>query len=227
MTSPVRHVGALRGIRARGAGPSARSHDRYRRIALSAVSAIGARLFGAVAVLVSVPLVLDELGAERFGLWITMTSLVLILSFTDLGLGNGLINAIARANGRDDREAARACVSKPFFLLTAVAILVLVGFVVVAPHISWASLFNVSSPAAARDAGPAMYALFACLAVGIPLGIVQRVQIGYQEGFRASGWSAAGSVIALALIVVGVHLNAGLTWFVAAAVGGPLVAAGV
>ena len=44
--------------------------------------------------------------------------------------------------------------------------------VIVTPHVSWGRLFNVSSPAAARDAGPAMYALFACLAIGIPLGIL-------------------------------------------------------
>jgi O-antigen/teichoic acid export membrane protein len=177
--------------------------------------------------LISVPLVLGHLGAERFGLWITITSLILILSFTDLGLGNGLINAIAEADGRDDRESARVYVSNAFFLLAGIAVVVIVVFVVVAPHISWAGLFNISSAAAAREAPSATYALFACLAVGIPLGIVQRVQLGYQEAFWSSACSTAGSVCALGGIIAGVSLNAGLAWFVVAAAGGPLLASSI
>jgi O-antigen/teichoic acid export membrane protein len=201
----------------------ARSRDRYRRAAFTTLTAFGARAVGLVTMLVSVPIVLRHVGAEQFGLWVAITSLMTALSFTDLGLGNGLINAIAESNGRDDRPAARAYVSNALALLLCVAILAAVVFIALGQAVRWGNVFNVSTPRAADQASTAIEVLFACLLIGLPLGLVQRIQLGYQEAFWSNLWVASGSVLSLGAIVVVVHLHAGLTWLVAATVGTPLV----
>ena len=57
----------------------------------------------------------------------------------------------------------------------------------------------------------------------MPLGIVQRVQIGYQDGFRASAWTAGGSIVGLIGVLIGIYFQAGLPWLVFAMSGGPLL----
>ena len=59
---------------------------------------------------ISVPLVIGYLGSERYGMWITMSSLVAALGPLDLGIGLGLLTVVSDAHGRDDRAAARRAI---------------------------------------------------------------------------------------------------------------------
>ncbi len=94
-----------------------RSSERYRRVALTTASAGLTKLATALILFVSVPLTLSYLGPERYGLWMTIGSVVTLLSFSDFGIGNGLVNAISEAHGKQDRELAREYVSSAFFML--------------------------------------------------------------------------------------------------------------
>lgn len=201
-----------------------RSQERYRRAALTAVGSAGAKGASFLTSLISVPLAIRYLGPERYGLWITVTSVSAVLAFADFGMGSGLMNAVAEASGRDDREAARRYVSSALLMLSGVALAVAMGFALVYRFVPWARVFNVSSSSAVSEAGPAVAVFVVFCLLSIPLGIVQRVQMAYQEGFRANIWQAAGSALALAGVLLAIRLRCGLSWLVAALSGGPVVA---
>ena len=201
-----------------------RSRERYRRAALTALASAAARSVGMVTTLVSVPLTVQYLGTERFGLWATMSSLVVMLGVADFGLGYGLVGAISKAHGLEDQEEASRATSSAFFLLTGIALLAGVLFAISYEAIPWSRIFNISSPQAVSEAGPAAAAMIACFLIGLPLGVAQRIQFGYQEGFISSVWAALGSVLTLAGIAGAVWTQAGLQWLVVAAAGGPVVA---
>ena len=205
--------------------PEGRSKERYRRVALTALSSGGAKVISVITMLISVPLTLHYLGSERYGMWMTISSVVLMLGFTDLGLGLGLMNSVSEAHGKDDRQAAAHYVSSAFFMLTGMAVLILAAFALAYPHIPWARLFNVKTPLAAREAGPALAALVACFALNLPLGVVQRVQTGYQEGFVISLWESLGKVLGLIGVLGVIFCQGGLVWLVLAVAGAPLLAA--
>jgi O-antigen/teichoic acid export membrane protein len=206
------------------ATPEDRSNERYRRVALSALAAAGARAISIVTLLVSVPLTVRYLGSERYGMWTTIGSLIAILSFADLGIGNGLLNAIAESHGRDDRDAARRYVSSAFFMLAGLALLLGSLFALIYRQVSWRTIFNVSTSEAIAEAGPATAVFVGCFLVSIPLGIVQRIQRGYQEGFIDSSWIAAGKLIGLGGVLLVIWLKGGLPWLVLALAGGPALA---
>ncbi len=201
-----------------------RSKERYRRALLATLASAFARAVVLLIGLVSVPLTVGYLGAERFGLWMTVTSLVALVSFADLGIGNGLINAVAAADGRGDREGMARAVSSAFFLLAAVAALLGLGFALIYAAVPWPRVFNVASPQAAAEAGPAVAVFLACFALGLPLGVVQKAQLGAQEGFASNLWQCLGSVLGLVGVLAAIALEAGLPWLVLAMSGGPLVA---
>ena len=68
-----------------------RSRERYRRAGFTAAAAFAAKIVAVAAVFVTVPLTLNYLGSERYGLWMTISSVSLMLGFADLGIGNGVL----------------------------------------------------------------------------------------------------------------------------------------
>ena len=178
-----------------------------------------------VSSIVSVPLTLRYLGAERYGLWMAISSFIALLGFSDLGIGSGLVNAISVAHGRNDRDAAVRYTSSALAMLGAIAVGLLLIFAAVYPLVPWPRVFNASTAAAAREAGPAVAALALCFALNMPAGVVQRVQIGYQDGFAANVWQGLASLIGLAALLAAVWATAGLPWLILATSGAPLIVA--
>lgn len=204
--------------------PQGRSDERHRLIILSTLTSAIAKGMTIVTALISVPLTLHYLGPERYGMWATMSSFLIMLSFADLGIGNGLLNAVASAYGRDSRQDIRRYVSSAFLVLTTIAATIIVLFAAVYRHVRWFEIFNVQSDLARAEAGPALAVIIVCVALGVPIGIVQRVQTGMQRGFIANLWQCLASLLGLIGLVIAIHLEGGLPWLALAFVGAPLCA---
>jgi O-antigen/teichoic acid export membrane protein len=204
--------------------PEGRAKERQRRAALTGVAAVLAKIVVVSTGLVMIPTTLRYLGAERFGLWMTINSILGILGFADFGIGNGLMNFIADVHGRQDQDALPQAISSGLAMLSAVGLAIASGFVAVYPHISWAHLFNVKTAIAANEAGPAMMVFVLCFALNVPLGVVQRIQLGLQQGYYANLWQLAGSLCGLGGVLLGVHLRVALPWLVLMVSAAPVVA---
>lgn len=203
--------------------PEGRSQERYRRVGLTVVSSAGAKVVTVVTMLISVPLTLHYLGSERYGMWMTISSIVSMMGFADLGMGLGLMNAISEAQGQEDRLAAERYVSSGFFMLSAMALLILAFLAMAYPVVPWQRVFNVTSPQAIREAGPAMAAFITFFAATLPFGVVRNLQSGYQEGFINSLWECAGRVLGLMGLLLVIYWKAGLVWLVVAVAGAPVL----
>lgn len=201
-----------------------RSVERYRRVALTTLSAAVSRLIGALTLLVSVRLTLPYLGPERYGLWMVVGSVIAMLGFSDLGIGSGLVNAVSEANGKDDRDLARRYVSSAFFMLLGVSFVLLILFGIIYSWVPWYRLFNVHSVIATAEAGPAMAVFLTCFLLNIPLGVINRIQVSYQQGFTTNLWGALGSLFGLGALILACKRRAGLPWLVLAMSGAPMLA---
>jgi O-antigen/teichoic acid export membrane protein len=204
--------------------PEGRSDERHRRIILSATASVLAKGLSITAGLISVPLTLKFLGAERYGVWMTISSFVAILAFADLGIGNGLLNAISRAHGRNDRREIRQYVASSFFLLGIVCIAIMLAFSAAYAFVPWYAIFNVKSLQARNEAGPALAAFTVCFALSIPAGIIQRIQMGLQQSFAASLWQCVASLFSLVAVLLAIWFKASLPLLVMALMGAPLLA---
>ena len=201
-----------------------RSQERYRRAALTAVTGGAARAVSLVTMLISIPLALGYLGAERYGVAVTITALTSMLVFADFGLGNGLMNLVANAAGRDDETRVRRSISSAFFMLCGIAAVLAVPLYLLYRWVPWAQFMNVTD-ASGRDGVAAAVGVFmVCVVVSLPLGIVQRVQLAYQQGFVNSAWNAVGSAVALIGLIVVIQLRGGLPWVVLMLLAAPIIA---
>lgn len=195
-----------------------------RRTVLSGVAAAAARCVWALSLILSVPLTLGYLGQERYGLWMTVTSLLTLLQFADFGIGNGLLNAVALATGKDDEREARRNISSAFFSLLVIALVFGVGFLAVYANIDWAAIYNVTEAQAVADAAPVTAAFAAAFLLALPLGVVGRAQQGYQEGYLDSLWLILGRIIGLVCVILAISLDLGLQFLVLGFVGAPVLA---
>ncbi len=99
---------------------------------------------------------------------------------------------LLKHTGEDDHETASEYVSSAFYLLSGIALVLAVAFAIVLTNPLATSLQRVTSQSAASEAGPAVAAFMTCFLLSIPLGVVQRTQLGYQEGFINGIVDAAG-----------------------------------
>ncbi len=200
-----------------------RSQERHRHIAWTTVTAGASKAAAAAAMLISVPLTLGYLGPERFGLWMAVTAVISMLGFADFGLGNGILNAVSHASGRNDDRTIHRSVSNGIIMLAAIGGLILLIFLALYRYVPWPSLFNVSSATAALESGPVVLVLLSCFIVTLPLGATQKVQLGLQQGYWGNLWEAVGSVLGLVGIIIAIQMQAGLHWIALSMAGIPLV----
>jgi len=208
-----------------GSTPQGRSHERYRRVVLTAASSTAARALSWITALVYVPLTLNYLGTERYALWATISSTLALLSFADFGMNAGLVNVISESHGRRDENAAATYISTSFFLLLAIAVGIGCIFWSLYPFVPWSRIFNVSTAIANREVGPSVSTFVFCFLAYLPLTVVERAQLGYQMGFVNQSWEAASNCLAFLGILVAVHLHAGLVFLILAVAGAPVLTA--
>lgn len=200
-----------------------RADERHRRALLAAFASALAKAIVILSALVTIPLTIDYLGVERFGLWMTVASLIALMSFADMGLGNGLLNAVADADGKTDAESIRRYISSAFIALVCIAIVVAIVFALVVPAIDLPRLFKIRSAIAASEVYPAVFAFVAIFAISIPASIVQKVQLGLQMGLRSNVWQAGGSLLSFVAILLVIWFKGGVPWLVLASAGIPVV----
>jgi O-antigen/teichoic acid export membrane protein len=92
--------------------------------------------------LLYVPLLLSYLTLEKYGIWLTLTSILGWFSFFDIGLGNGLRNKLGEAFASGDLYLGRKYVSTIYITLICIFCTILFVFHTFNFFINWNSILN-------------------------------------------------------------------------------------
>jgi O-antigen/teichoic acid export membrane protein len=92
-----------------------------------------------------VPLTINFLDTENYGIWLTLSSFIAWFSFFDIGLGNGLRNKFAEAKAKGDIKLAKAYVSSAYYTIGAVSLGLIVVFFILNFFIDWTKVFNATA----------------------------------------------------------------------------------
>jgi O-antigen/teichoic acid export membrane protein len=190
--------------------PQSAGQRRYQRIVQAIVTAALSKGVTALVLLISVPLTLGYLGAERYGVWIAMTTVIGWLSITDIGVGLGLLNLLADAQGRQHSDLSRRYVATAFWTLMLTAVILGVLVVPVCNWIDWQYVLDLRNPRLADETRLAIEVAVVCCLLALPFTIIPRIYIAYQEGVLANAWLALGSIVGLVGIVAVTHWKGGL-----------------
>lgn len=90
----------------------------------------------------AIPLMIDYLGQEQFGVWSTLLTVMSWIVFFDLGIGNGLRNKVAEALAKNDRVEAAHYISSGYSLIGAIALILWAVVTCASFFIPWQIVFN-------------------------------------------------------------------------------------
>ena len=94
--------------------------------------------------LILFPISLKFVSIEQYGVWLTISSILLWFSYFDLGLGTGLKNKLSESLAKEDYDLSRKYISTAY----AVIILIMTGvgilYFIVSSYIDWIGLFNLN-----------------------------------------------------------------------------------
>ena len=165
---------------------------------------------------VSIPLTVRYLGAEMYGVWVTIGTTLAMLAVMDLGIGNTLTNSVSEAYALGSKQLAARYTASAFWMMLALASLFGVIGYPLWHAINFGYVFNIHDPSAitqSRDAVGVAYALFL---VGLPVNLINKILGGYQQLQIANYFSAAGAVLSLLAIVATTYFRGGLVMLVLA-----------
>lgn len=192
---------------------------RLKRIIINGVSVFGSRAVTMLVSIVSLPLTINYLGSERFGMMETMVSLIAIMNFADLGLGFGLQNRVAELAHSDEKNSLHKAISSVFTALLLTSSILTILFIYFYSKISWSSIFNIKSEIALTEVNPSVFIFFVCFIVQIPFSIVQKLQTGFQESYKSEIWRSAGNLCGLVMLLWVVKISLGVPFIILAIYG--------
>lgn len=92
-----------------------------------------------------VPLLLDALTQEKYGIWLTLTSILGWFGFFDIGLGNGLRNKLTEAFATGNHVTGKKLVSTTYALLIGIFSVILILFHISNFFLNWNSILNTKT----------------------------------------------------------------------------------
>lgn len=199
------------------------SKRRNTQIVKTITSGVAAKVVSMATGLVTIPITLNYLGIEQFGIWMAITSFVGFLSFTDLGLGFGLQNALSRCFGKDDNISPKAYISNAYFIVILLSTFVLATGLLLFSFLPIDNLAKVKTSTDAELFKTTFFMVFFISLVGIPSTLIQRILRGYQRGNVASVLNLIGSILALLTVFISVYLELSLPILVTLFIGAPLL----
>lgn len=161
---------------------------------------------------VSVPMTLTYLGKERYGVWLTITSVFALITFADLGLGNSLTNSIAKSEANQSDSDAKIQISNTFFTLLVISSLLLLVFIFFLSQHSFVSLFNFDSILSNLETQKSVYVIACFFIFNLPLGIVQRIYEGYQKGYIFQYFLLISNLLGFIFLFIFIKMNLGLPY---------------
>lgn len=196
---------------------------REQKIAVTAAVSVAARLISIAVAFLSVPLVLHHLGPEKYGVWVTMLSIVAMLSFADFGVGAGLVNALAAAFAADDVVSIQRDISSGLCAVIVIAAILLSGLLAAWPIVDWGAIFRVGHGSAAASINLAILFFGISFCASIPVALIQRVQLSLQLGAQSAAWQIASSALLLGALVAVIMADGDLPALILTYLGVPIL----
>lgn len=146
-----------------------------------------------------VPVVLNYLGIERYGVWSTILTILSWISYFDIGIGNGLRNKLTESLSKKDGESRRL-VSSAYAFITVIMFTVAILFAGIASFLDWKSIFGIKDIAENLYSVVCISVMF--IAINFILSICKNVLYALQKAANVSVMELAVQIINLGGILI-------------------------
>ena len=144
---------------------------------------------------------INYLNESRYGVWVTITSIVGWFSFFDIGLTQGLRNKFAEAKAKGEDELAQIYVSTTYAILAIIFALVWIIFLICNNFLNWATILHLPQVMRSEVSVLAII-VFTYFCINFVLRIISTLITANQEPAKASFIDVLGQVLSLIFIII-------------------------
>ena len=164
-------------------------------------NSFGFKLASILISLLIVPITIDYISAEQYGIWLTVSSIVAWISYFDLGLGHGLRNRFAECKAQGDTQLAKRYISTTYAIFFIIFLVVFLIFVIVNRFINWQSFLKITQ-LGNGDLQKLMMILAGFFCLTMFFRVINSLLLGDQKTAFSSGVTVAEQLFSLIVIFV-------------------------
>ena len=151
--------------------------------------------------LLLVPVSINYLDKEEYGIWLTISSIISWISYFDVGLVHGFKNRFAASKANNDTMLAKQYVSTTYAVMFSIFTLIIIIAEIITPYINWASLLGISSQYN-NMLVDVCRVLFFFVGIHLMLGVITALLTADQR----SAYAAIIATIGQSIILLGIYI---------------------
>lgn len=90
------------------------------------------------------PILIAWLGEEKYGIWVTILSIINWINFFDVGIGNGLRNVISQEITKEEYKKTKRSVSTAYTIMFFISVGVSIIVIIMTLLLDWKLIFNTT-----------------------------------------------------------------------------------
>ncbi|MFZ1290152.1 MAG: hypothetical protein WAR79_08675 [Melioribacteraceae bacterium] len=151
--------------------------------------------------LLMVPIMLNLLGSELFGIWLTLFSIITWFNFFDLGFGHGLRNRLGNTFANDLIIDSKELISTSYFILIIISIVLFLVSLIIIPFLNWQIILNTKN---VSNHLLSLIVIFisASFSFNLVLKLITSILLADQRTALTDGIIQSASLISLILLIV-------------------------
>ncbi len=177
--------------------------ERNKKVLLNVFSSIFVKALSIGTSFLLIPVSLNYVDKEVYGLWLTIISIVTFMSLFDFGLTSGLRNSIIEANAKRDFKLIKTQVTTIYAIFIITIVPVCVVFLAICDYINWQSVFNTQVDA------HLLATVMKCIFVGFGLQFILQpitaLLVATYKDYLSSSLALVGNIVCLMLILLFGH----------------------
>lgn len=155
-----------------------------------------------------VPLTINYVNAASYGIWLTISSIIIWMSFFDIGINNGLRNKLTESLAVGDLKLSKKYVSTTYAVLILISIAILIVFLIINRFLDWSLILN-SPPELAGELKTVSVIVVVYFCLKFVLSTTNIVLLSHQLPAKAAFWGLIEQMSSLIVIFVLIQFTKG------------------
>ena len=172
--------------------------ERSKKLLINVLSSILVKIVSMIITLALIPISLKYTQTSTYGVWLTISSVIIWFNLFDFGLSSGLTNKLTESFAKNDFTAAKTYLSTTYFFLALLILPISILFFTAHYFIDWNIVFNTTIKSS--DLRLAIVITFVSFCVSFLLKPINHLLKSKQKHFILSIIQVSGNLLALVCI---------------------------
>ena len=176
-------------------------NERSVKVKKNFIASLGIKGVSIAVTFFLVPITLGYVSEELYGIWLILSSLLMMIQYFDVGFTLGLKNKLTEAIAIGDIKKGKALVSTTYMIMLLIFIPLGIILEIITPYVSWYKFFNIQEIYNVQVVN-ALRIMFACICMQMIVNTLVSVLSAHQRTAMASLFPVIGNVISLIVIAL-------------------------